>query len=273
LGAPPFEIPRAVERDRALTQTWSEEARAAQIARKNVHNLVTVVAYLGAAWAFMLLALIAAILAIIEYRTYGVLALLAFNVILLVASLLYFALLEHISLGFRRLKPKIVSVYEPQYWAHERYWKLANSPLKTMFPGTPLRTLMWRLLGMKVGAKLFDDGCACFETTMVEIGDHANLSEGATIQGHSLEEGLFKSDRIRIGSGCTIGSGALVHYGVTVGDNVVIEPDSFLMKGECPESGTTWCGNPAREVRARARRPRLVEVALPEPALAAGGSP
>jgi non-ribosomal peptide synthetase-like protein len=108
---------------------------------------------------------------------------------------------------------------------------------------------------------------------MVEIGDHANLSEGATIQGHSLEEGLFKSDRIRIGSGCTIGSGALVHYGVTMGDNVVLEPDSFLMKGESPDSGTTWRGNPARSVRRDARRSKLVEVALPEPALAAGGSP
>jgi carbonic anhydrase/acetyltransferase-like protein (isoleucine patch superfamily) len=82
---------------------------------------------------------------------------------------------------------------------------------------------------------------------------------------------------VRIGAGCTIGSGALVHYGVSMSDNVVLDPDSFLMKGESPEAGSKWRGNPARAVRTAARTPsRLVAVALPqaaEPALTAGGAP
>jgi hypothetical protein len=36
---------------------------------------------------------------------------------------------------------------------------------------------------MKVGRKLFDDGCACFETTMIEVGDHVNLNEGRRCVG------------------------------------------------------------------------------------------
>ena len=68
------------------------------------------------------------------------------------------------------------------------------------------------------------------------------------LQGHSLEEGVFKSDYIRIGNGCSIGCGAFVHYGVTMGDHVVLDPDSFLMKGEILDSNTTWRGNPARAV-------------------------
>ncbi len=39
-----------------------------------------------------------------------------------------------------------------------------------------------------------------------------------------------------------------MHYGVRMGDNVVLEPDSFLMKGEILDPGTTWRGNPARAV-------------------------
>jgi acetyltransferase-like isoleucine patch superfamily enzyme len=94
------------------------------------------------------------------------------------------------------------------------------------------------------------------------------------MQGHSLEEGLFKSDRIRIGNGCTIGTGAMLHYGVSMGDDVVLDPDSFLMKGECPDPGGHWRGNPARAVREATPRARLTEVALSpvaEPALAQGG--
>ena len=59
---------------------------------------------------------------------------------------------------------------------------------------------------------------------------------------------MFKSDYIRIGSGCSIACGAFVHYGVTMGDQVVLEADSFLMKGETLDPSTTWRGNPARSV-------------------------
>ena len=59
---------------------------------------------------------------------------------------------------------------------------------------------------------------------------------------------MFKSDRIEVGMGCTIGVNGFVHYGVTMGDRAVLEADSFLMKGEAPEAGTTWRGNPARAV-------------------------
>ncbi len=267
LGSPAFEIPRAVERDRAVMQAWSEEGRRAQIRRKNVHNLVTMVAYLGSVWVFLLLWLIAALLAVVGYQTFGVAVLLAFNAIMLPATVLYFVVTERASLGFRRLTPREVAIYDRYFWSHERYWKFQLSPLRTLFPGTPMRSLIWRLLGMKVGAKLFDDGCTCFETSLIEIGDYANLNVATTLQGHSLEEGLFKSDHIRIGDGCTVGAAALVLYGVAIGDNVVIEPDSFLMKGESPASGTMWGGNPAREMRSPAAHATLISVPLLEPAV------
>ena len=69
------------------------------------------------------------------------------------------------------------------------------------------------------------------------------------LQAHSLEEGVFKSDHIRMGSGCSIGPGAFVHYGVTMGDHVVLDADCFLMKGEVLDSHTGWRGNPAKMAR------------------------
>ena len=116
---------------------------------------------------------------------------------------------------------------------------------------------------------MFDDGCLLIDKTMLEVGDYVTLNEASTLKAHSLEEGVFKSDHVRVGSGCTVGCQALVHYGVKVGDNVVIDPDSFVMKGESPEADTTWRGNPARAVRRAAGASRLREVRLPA---AAGGA-
>ena len=97
---------------------------------------------------------------------------------------------------------------------------------------------MLRAMGMKVGRKVFDCSRSITERTLTEVGDYANLNEGCVLQAHSLEEGVFKSDYIRLGSGCSIGPGAFVHYGVTMGDHVVLDADSFLMKGEVLESHT-----------------------------------
>ena len=49
----------------------------------------------------------------------------------------------------------------------------------------------------------------------------------------------------------TLGIGAFVHYGITIGDDAVIEADSFLMKGEEVPAGETWGANPARELPTR----------------------
>jgi acetyltransferase-like isoleucine patch superfamily enzyme len=93
--------------------------------------------------------------------------------------------------------------------------------------------------------------------------DNANLNEASVLQAHSLEEGAFKSDLVRIGKACTLGPAAFAHYGVTMGDHSVLAADSFLMKGEVLDPHTVWCGNPAKLCR---RNLAIDEVAPSEPA-------
>lgn len=103
-----------------------------------------------------------------------------------------------------------------------------------------------------MGSRVFDDGCFLPEKTLATIGDDCTLNAGSVIQCHSQEDGAFKSDYTTIGSGCTVGVGALVHYGVTMGDGAVLAPDSFLMKGEQVPRHGHWGGNPAGDLRDRA---------------------
>jgi non-ribosomal peptide synthetase-like protein len=103
-------------------------------------------------------------------------------------------------------------------------------------------------MGVRVGRRVFDDGAHISEPTLTAIGDESVLNYASTIQCHSQEDGTFKCERTTIGAGCTIGVGALVHYGVTMGDGSVLAADSFLMKGEDVPPGARWGGNPAREM-------------------------
>ena len=96
--------------------------------------------------------------------------------------------------------------------------------------------------------RVFDDGVHISEQTLTTIGDDCVLNTWSKILCHSQEDGTFKSDRTTMGPGCTIGVGAFVHYGVTMGDGSVLAADSFLMKGEYVPAHARWGGNPAREM-------------------------
>jgi acetyltransferase-like isoleucine patch superfamily enzyme len=61
-----------------------------------------------------------------------------------------------------------------------------------------------------------------------------------------MEDGIFKSDYTVLEDGCPLGAGALVHYGMTVGQGSQLRPDSFLMMGESVPAHARWGGNPAR---------------------------
>jgi non-ribosomal peptide synthetase-like protein len=246
LGSPCFEIPRIVDRDKNLMDALSAETRRQRLRSKNRYNLATGALFLFAQWLFFFATLAVWQLAFLNYPRYGVFALFAAAAAMSLAAILFYALLERASLGFKRLAPMMVTIYDPYFWFHERHWKLSDSPVVRLFPGTPFKTLVWRLAGAKIGRKVYDGGCIMTDRTLVEIGDYANLNEVSVLQAHSLEEGVFKSDHVRIGKGCSLGPAAFAHYGVTMGDHSVLDADSFLMKGEVLDPHTVWCGNPAK---------------------------
>ncbi len=252
LGSPAFEIPRMVDRDRDMNASIDEATRRARLRQKNRYNFVTAMLFLASRWMSVFAAVVLWTAAVASYDRFGIFSLFAATVTVTAGYIVFFVLLERASLLFKRLEPKLASIYDPYFWFHERHWKLSDSPIAGLFAGTPFRGTLLRAMGMKVGARLFDSSRSITERSLTEVGDDANFNEGSVLQAHSLEEGVFKSDFIRIGNGCSVGPGAFVHYGVSMGDHVVLDADSFLMKGEVLESHTAWRGNPAKLTRLHA---------------------
>ena len=146
------------------------------------------------------------------------------------------------STGFRPLRPQFCSIYDPYFWWHERFWKLSVRRVPRGLQRHPVQEPDLAAARRPARPRVFDDGCSIPERTLVTIGDDCTLNAGSIIQCHSQEDGAFKSDRTTIGAGCTLGVGAFVHYGVTMGDGAVLAPDSFLMKGEEVPPDAHWGG-------------------------------
>jgi len=247
LGSPAFEIPRTVLRDATIDahlQAPGELAR--RLAAKNRHNVGTMGLFLLLRWfdVFVLTLITTAGFDLSDrYGATSIAAALVLDVLFATAIII---LIERLSTGFRPLTPQQCSIYDPYFWRHERYWKLAGQP--TFFNGTPLKNVVWRLLGVRIGRQVFDDGASIPERTLVTIGDGCTINAGTAIQSHSQEDGGFKSDYITIGADVTLGVGSWVHYGVTIGDGAELGPDAFLMKGSEVPPGEHWAGNPAVEL-------------------------
>jgi non-ribosomal peptide synthetase-like protein len=243
LGSPCFEIPRSGQPDSRFELSSAEFRR--RLAAKNQHNIATMGIFLLVQWIRVYITLLIG-LAAVDLGGFGTLGIFAALVAESVFNVGYTVLVARAASGFRALRPQYCSIYEPYFWWHERYWKLSSHP--GILNGTPLKILTWRLVGLRIGKRVFDDGCDATEPTLVSIGDDCTLNLRTVLQSHSMEDGIFKSDRITIGAGCTLGSGAFVHYGVTTGAGSSLGTDSFVMKGEEVPAHARWAGNPAREL-------------------------
>lgn len=248
LGSPAFEIPRSVARDAAFDALTTGTEKRARLRRKNLHNTVTALLFLLAGLVDLHVATLAVYTAYALHPRFGATVVPVAAVATLAFHVGFLVLLERLVTGFRPQAPRFCSVLQPYFWRHERFWKFSAGRYLALFNGTPMKNLLWRALGVRLGRRVFDDGCAMPEKTLVTIGDGVTLNASSTIQAHSLEDGAFKSDHIVIGPGVTIGPNAFVHYGVRLGENAELLADAFLMKGTEVAPGSRWWGNPATEL-------------------------
>ncbi len=250
LGSPSFEIPRTVERDQQLDVTDPKELRR-KLRAKNRHNTTTILLFLLSRWVLTSVLTVLGLATVDLYSEFGVLVAALAGFVVLPLTTGYFLLLDRMMRPLQAHRPNGCSIYDKAFWRHERYWKVCADSYIQLFSGTPFKGVIWRLLGVRIGRRVFDDGASFTERTFVSIGDHCTLNAGSGVQCHSQEDGAFKSDRTAIGARCTLGVGAFVHYGVTLNARVLLEPDSFLMKGSEVPAGSWWGGNPAMEIGVR----------------------
>ncbi|HEY0578682.1 MAG TPA: Pls/PosA family non-ribosomal peptide synthetase, partial [Pseudonocardia sp.] len=140
LGSPPFEIPRSVARDAQFDHLKTPQELPRRLRKKLRHNLGSMITFLLLRWVQFAALVALMTVAAHFYALWGHASVAVSFVAVLVLNLLLAAFGERVVLGFRRLRPRFVSIYEPYFWRHERLWKvLATVP----FNGTPFKAMGW----------------------------------------------------------------------------------------------------------------------------------
>ena len=110
--------------------------------------------------------------------------------------------------------------------------------------GTPLLPWYLRLLGARIGRRVYVHSTGFLEFDLVEIGDRAVLNNGCILQTHLFEDRILKASKLRIGANCEIGAHSIVLYSAEMNDGSRLGALSLLMKGESLPAGTEWVGSP-----------------------------
>jgi non-ribosomal peptide synthetase-like protein len=123
---------------------------------------------------------------------------------------------------------------------------LAEPFLVGALTGTPFLCWYFRLLGAKIGRRVYMETTDLSEFDLVRVGDQAALNADCTVQTHLFEDRVMKMSTIDIGPRCKVGAGSLVLYDTRLEEGAALGDLSLLMKGETLPARTRWEGIPAR---------------------------
>lgn len=123
----------------------------------------------------------------------------------------------------------------------------------SVFCGSPIWTAYLRLNGAKIGRRVYVNSLFVSDHNLLEFGDGVVIGSEVHLSGHTVEGGIVKTARVRVGRNVTIGLGAVIDIGVTIGDDSQVGAMSLVPKHATLAPGGTYAGIPVRRIDHEAR--------------------
>jgi acetyltransferase-like isoleucine patch superfamily enzyme len=122
---------------------------------------------------------------------------------------------------------------------------LARVAAGTLFRGTPIWTAHLRLHGARLGRRVYVNSLGVSDYNLLEFGEGVVIGDSVHVSGHTVEAGVVKTARVRLGRNVTIGLGTVIEIGVEVGPDAQVGAQSFVPKYTKLAGGFVYVGAPA----------------------------
>jgi acetyltransferase-like isoleucine patch superfamily enzyme len=118
----------------------------------------------------------------------------------------------------------------------------------SVFRATPLWTFYMRLNGARLGRGVYVNSLEVNDHNLLEFGDRVVIGGDVHLSGHTVERGVVRTGRVRLGDHVTVGVGTIVNIGVEAGPRCQIGALSLVPKYSRLEADTTYVGVPVRKL-------------------------
>ena len=149
-----------------------------------------------------------------------------------------------------KYKPGSQPLWSKFVWRNEFVNSISENLVYPFFQfmvlGTPFAPVYFRMMGCKIGKKVFMETTEITEFDLVSIGDGSALNYACTIQTHLFEDRVMKMSRVNIGKACTVGPLSVILYDTRMNDHSLLQGLSLIMKGETLPANSKWQGSPCQ---------------------------
>ena len=149
-----------------------------------------------------------------------------------------------------RFKPSEHPLWTSFVWRNELADVFSESMavpgLVGMSIGTPLFNVWLRLMGTKVGRRVWCETRWLPEFDLISLGDGVAVNRGCVIQTHLFHDRIMRLDEIKLGSNATLGPNSIVLPGSSLEAGAIVGGASLVMRGESVPADSKWAGNPIR---------------------------
>jgi acetyltransferase-like isoleucine patch superfamily enzyme len=128
---------------------------------------------------------------------------------------------------------------------------LAGSFLKN----TPLWNWYLRQSGARIGRRVWINSLDVSDPCLLEFDDDVVIGAGAHLSGHTVEHGLLRTARVKLGRGVTVGVNANVEIGVEAGPGCQIGALSEVPKYTKLAAHGVYVGAPVRRLDEKTATP------------------
>lgn len=145
-----------------------------------------------------------------------------------------------------RYKPGDYPLWGYYYW---RWWlvnRLQGFSGLAGLAGTPLQSVVFRLMGAKVGRGCTIDSGHCSAWDLLTIGSQTSIGADSQFLCYRVENGLLRLGTVEIGDRCFVGLHSAIGLGVRMGDDSRLEDQSLLPDGTVVPDGEGRAGAPAQ---------------------------
>jgi non-ribosomal peptide synthetase-like protein len=248
MGSPPIFLPQRQKSAGFAEETTFDPTAGLRVQRAIIEFVRVILPSTG---FIILLSLLFSALLLLNERYSMTETLLFFPVLYIgcaVAATLFTIVAKWVLVG--RYKPGERPLWNNFVWRNELlnalHEHLAEPFLVGALTGTPFVCWYFRLLGARIGRRVYLETTDFSEFDLATIGDEAVLNADCTIQTHLFEDRVMKMSTVEIGPRCVVGAGSLVLYDTRMEEGSSLGDLSLLMKGELLPAGTAWQGIPAR---------------------------
>jgi len=143
-----------------------------------------------------------------------------------------------------------ISIKNKNFYRYSLYFILYRPALKivTFLPLIPLRTMFYRIVGLKFGKNtLFAGSELIHDPPTIEIGDNTLIGGWSQITGHIGERKLYVK-KVKIGNNCLIGGKSIIFPGVIIEDDVTVALGSVVLKNKILKKGKIYGGVPVKVI-------------------------